>query len=296
MGDKKCQLEIVLFFIEDKQNIVEDILGIFKVVNENVRPSEMLALCCKSIKSTMPTASIVLITDHETNIHEGIDEIKIIRTNEIRHEYIMFDLLKYRKKYIEDALNSGKNIIFTDIDILFNKSIEEVFIDEFDVGMPATFYQNLQFSKRGVPINSLISTINCGIFFIKPNLESVEFYDAWINLMSNLNSTDELREYGALSIKIKDEFLKWWGEPHTLMVLINSILNKKEYKKFKFGNTTIKIMQDDIYNFTPEMQERMGKLGLSISREAFDRASVFHLRGGRKLFMRQLAGAMNIYK
>ena len=291
--DKK--IEIVLFYINDNNNVVENVLGIFKTVNEHVAPSDMLMMCAKSILKYIKNAKIILITNSTTNIHKGIEGVEVLLTEEIRHDYIMYDLLKFRRSYIEKTIENGNNtnIIFTDIDILFNKSVLEIFNDDFDICMPATFYENINFSERGVPINSLLSTINCGIFFVKPTLESLYFYNNWCELMLQLSANDKLEEYGEFKNIVQKDFLKWWGEPHSLMVLLGGIL-KKHNNNFTFKNTKIKIVQDNLYNYAPMLSENNGKFNLDIAKESLENTYVFHMRGGRKLFMKQVAQLLKI--
>jgi hypothetical protein len=291
--DKK--IEIVLFYINDNNNVVENVLGIFKTVNDYVAPADMLMMCAKSILKNMQNVKIILITNSVTNIHNGIEGVEVIITEEIRHEYIMFDLLKFRRDYIEKNIENGNNanIIFTDIDILFNKSVSEIFNDDFDVCLPATFYKNINFSERGVPINSLLSTINCGIFFIKPTLETLYFYNAWSELMLQLSTSDNLEEYGDYKNMVQKDFLKWWGEPHSLMVLLGVQL-KSNNSKFTFKNTKIKIVQDDLYNYAPILSENKGRFNLDIAKESLENTYVFHMRGGRKLFMKKMAQLLKI--
>jgi len=296
MVERKNPVEIVLFFMEDKNKSVENVLGIFKVVNERVSPADMLRICCLSIKKNMPEASITFLTDVDSTIHQGVEDINVVTTDQIRHDFIMYDLMKFRRNYIKEKINSGQktNVIFTDIDIIFNKSVSHVFDGNFDVGLPATFYDNLTYSQRGVPINSLMSIINCGMFFIKSNENSVRFYDEWLATMSDLNVSDALEEYGDSKALVKQNFLKWWGEPHSIMVMFGPQLLKKENEYFSYKDVAIKIFKDSDYNFAPDMNEVDGKLTIHLPNDFLQSKFVLHLRGGRKLFMSQIASKLNI--
>jgi hypothetical protein len=289
-------VEIVLFFMEDKNKSVENVLGIFKLVNEKVSPADMLRICCQSIRKNMPEASITFLTDIDSTIHLDMKGINVITTDKIRHDFIMFDLMQFRRNYIKSKVDSGHktNVIFTDIDIIFNKSVSHVFDGDFDVGLPATFYDNLTYSDRGVPIKSLMSIINCGMFFIRSNENSVKFYDDWLATMLDLSVNDALDEYGDSKALVKDNFLKWWGEPHSIMVMFGPKLLKKENVTFKYKDIAVKIFEDADYNFAPDMKEDNGKLTIHLPKEFLESKCVFHLRGGRKLFMSQIAVKLNI--
>ena len=294
--DTSHSIEIVLFFMEDKNQTVENVLGIFKLVNERVSPADMLRICSLSIKKTMPDALITFLTDTDSTIHQNIEGINVIKTDKIRHEFIMFDLMKFRRDYIKEKVDSGQkvNVVFTDIDIIFNKPINHVFNNHFDVGLPATFYDNLTYSERGVPINSLMSIINCGMFFIKSNERSVQFYDHWLSTMLRLSKEDTLEEYGNSKSMVRKNFLKWWGEPHSIMVMFGPTLLRRENESFTYKGIQIRIFQDADYNFAPDMREENGKLTILLPSDHLESKHVFHLRGGRKLFMGQVAARLNI--
>jgi len=185
-------------------------------------------------------------------------------------------------------------VIFTDIDIIFNKSISHVFEGDFDVGLPATFYNNLTYSERGVPIKSLMSIINCGMFFIRSSENSIKFYDEWLATMLDLSVNDPLEEYGDSKTLVKDNFLKWWGEPHSIMVMFGPKLLRKENESFIYKGISVKIFEDADYNFAPDMKEDNGKLTINLPKDVLENKHVFHLRGGRKLFMSQIALKLNL--
>jgi hypothetical protein len=296
--EKNNELEVVLFYINDKQKKLEGILRIFKVVNENVAPREMLEMCVWSIKKVMPSAKITLFTDEHTNIHEAVDGISVVRFADIQHDRLMFDLQRVRKEYIASHMASGisKNYIFTDIDVLFNKSMEHVFLEDFDIASPATFHQQ-SYSPRGVPYNSLMSIINGGLWFVKANERVVGFYENWLQTMLELEQTDELLEYGDLASMVKKDFLKWWGEPHSLMVMFAKDFARGERSLINYKGTLFRILDEYLYNFAPDMVKTdAGAQVINITEGDLATKYLFHLRGGRKLFMKSLAALLGFSK
>jgi hypothetical protein len=255
MNAKIKPIEIILFYINDENKNIENVLGIFKAVNENISAEEMLKMCVWSIKKTMPEATITLFTDEKTNIHDPSEEISVVRFGNISHEKLMFDLQKIRKEYISDQMKKGieKNYIMTDIDVLFNKSMAHVFNMDFDIASPATFH-NVQYSPRGVPYNSLMSIINGGLWFIKPSQKVINFYDAWMLEMLNLEKTDELAEYGNLAEMVRKDFLKWWGEPHSLMVMFGKYFAAGERELVNYNGTLFRLIDENLYNYAPNVK------------------------------------------
>jgi hypothetical protein len=109
------KIEILLFYIADKNSQIESVLSGFER-NREVAPELMLKLCVKFFAKHHPNADIYLITNNETHIHLGIPGLQVIRTDAISHEKIIFDLSVFRKAYLESKINQAVDIIFTDID------------------------------------------------------------------------------------------------------------------------------------------------------------------------------------
>jgi len=285
------EIEIVLFYIDDKEKKIENILSIFQTVNKNITPNEMLKMCVWSIKNTMPFAQITLFTDENTHIHDSIEGISVVRFNDIQHDRLMFDLQRIRKEYLYQNLLNGviKNYIFTDIDVLFNKSMEDVFLQEFHIASPATFHDQ-QYSPRGIPYNSLMSIINGGLWFVKTDIKVIEFYDRWLQIMLDLSNTDDLSEYGNAAPTIKRDFLKWWGEPHSLMFMFAQDFANGERNLINYHGTLFRIFDENLYNFAPDViKNSSGSKKISITKNDLLSKYLFHFRGGRKLFMRNFA-------
>jgi hypothetical protein len=210
----------------------------------------------------------------------------------------MFDLQRVRKEYIAGHIAKGisKNYIFTDIDVLFNKSMEHVFLQDFDIASPATFHEQ-RYSPRGVPYNSLMSIINGGLWFVKTNQRVVEFYENWLQTMLELERTDDLLEYGDLAVMVKRDFLKWWGEPHSLMVMFAKDFAAGERTLINYKGTAFRILDENLYNYAPDMlKAESGADIINITDGDLGSKYLFHLRGGRKLFMRSLAALLGYPK
>lgn len=284
-------IEIVLFYIDDKEKKIENVLGIFKTVNKLISPNEMLKMCVWSIKNTMPSAQITLFTDENTDIHESVDDISVVRFNDIQHDRLMFDLQRIRKEYLYKNLINGvdKHYIFTDIDVLFNKSMEHVFLEDFHIASPATFHDQ-KYSPRGIPYESLMSIINGGLWFVKTDIKVIEFYDRWLAVMLDLAATDDLSEYGKAAPTIKRDFLKWWGEPHSLMVMFAKEFASGERNLINYHGTLFRIFEENLYNYAPDIiTDSSGSKTLKLTNQDFMHKYLFHFRGGRKLFMRAFA-------
>ena len=118
-GNLEEKLEVQLFYINDKNSALEDILGSFKA-NKSVDMTSLLQCCVDSIKRSNPNVKITLVTDAATKIHKGVQGIKVIETEKISHKSLIYDLFVYRRDYIEKNIDKNLNIVFADIDVLFN--------------------------------------------------------------------------------------------------------------------------------------------------------------------------------
>lgn len=284
-------LEIILFYVNDQQKKLENILEIFKVVNKTITPAEMFEMCVWSIKKTMPFAQITLFTDKFTNIHGNLEGIKIVRFDDIAHDRLMFDLQRIRMEYLKKQIELGicKNYIFTDIDVIFNRNMEHIFNQEFDIACPATFHEQ-KYSPRGIPYESLMSIINGGLWFIKSNFNVIIFYEKWLKIMLDLAENDELVEYGKYADMVKKDFLKWWGEPHSLMIMFANEFASGNRNFIQYDGIQIKILDENLYNFAPDIiHTESGKSTIELSNTDFNNKYLFHFRGGRKLFMSSVA-------
>jgi len=287
-------LEIILFFIDDESKQLENILPVFKKNNEGITPKKMLEICTWSIRKAMPSASITLFTDSHTNIHDTSGDLSVVRFTDIRHDKLMFDLQRIRMEYIADQMSRGvfRNYILTDIDVYFNKSMAHLFKEDFDIASPATFHDQ-KYSPRGVPYNSLMSIINGGLWFVKPSQKVLVFYKTWLETMLHLEKTDDLLEYGDLAKMVKKDFLKWWGEPHSLMVMFADFFAAGELELIDYHGTLFRILDESIYNYAPDqLTDSSGHSIIKITSDDLKKRFLFHFRGGRKLFMADFAKQM----
>lgn len=287
---KLNQVEVVLFYMDDPENKISGVLTGLKDAYSKIDPIKMLRMSVWSVSKHMPKANITLFTDFDTKVPDDIPKLKILRLDSIRHDFCDYDLYHARMNYIKEHFHSEKktNFIFTDIDTLFAKDMALIFENDFDVAIPRTLYPDLKYSERGVPIGSLMSNINCGLFFVRTNSESIKFFDLWLKEFSYLADNDELIEYGSYKNKVKENFYKWWGGPHTLMVMFAKYLREKK-DNINFHGTKILFVDDEVYNYAPDVINENNQLRIKILNEQFERTFMFHFRGSRKYFMELVA-------
>ncbi len=282
---------IVLFFTEDREKRLQAELG---NPDAALAPSQMLVLCVESIRRVMPQCPVVLVTDETFDAPGLPDDLTLVRHADIRHGHLMYDRLRVQKQYVDALLEHGEEVdlVFMDIDILLNRALDDVFGSDFDLAFPATFYPDLKYSERGVPLNSLMSIINGGVLFARSSEATSRFFGAWMQQMEYLFQHDALEEYGALKGRVREHFMSWWGEPHTLMVMFGRAFMAGQRKHVRYQGIKVAILEDALYNYAPEI-ERVGD-NWQISVTDQDRRSrfVFHLRGQRKVFMVQLAATL----
>jgi len=286
MEMQNSQIEIVLFYIADKENAIESILSGFQM-NRQVKPEKMLDLCVQSIKKNMPHAKIVLVTDHNTYIHSGIENLEVIKTGKIQHESLIFDLTKFRRDYVASKMGEcDTNLIFTDIDVLINKNLIDVFLDDFDFATTIEPTNNPSLNKRGLPIGGMMFNFTGGIYFVRCNQNTLNFYDHVIDLWEYFFNTESFNNYGKLSEYTKNNFLKWWGELHTLSVIfgLDVLTGKCDY--LEFNKTSLRFFPEKKYNFAPDYKIEGETLHVSpFTLDQITVASMIHFRGVRKLFM-----------
>jgi hypothetical protein len=277
--------EIVLFYINDKRKQIEKILPVFTFNNQNISPSEMIRLCVSSINKNMPNAKIVLITNSETNIHKGLESIKVINADNISHERLLYDMHCFRRNYIENKINAKCNLIFTDIDILINKNMDEVFEKNFDIATTIDPNSNLELDVNGLPVRgSYMFNFTGGIYFIKPSSNVLKFYDYFLEEWFYLNSHEDFVNYAERQEDVKTNFLRWWGELHTLSKLFGHEVLTGVARRKKINDAELIFLPEEKYNFAPPMIDNNNNTA-TINLKNLEQVSMIHFRGGRKIFM-----------
>lgn len=283
MNSSESSIEVILFYINDDQGQIESILPAF-VLNRNISAAEMLNLCVKSISRSMPSAKVILVTNHKTTIHVGIDNLEIIYADDISHENLIIDLHRFRRNYIKSKINELSNLIFTDIDVLINDNLSQVFENDFDFATTIDPASNIHLNERGLPMNgNLMFNFTGGIYFIKCNERVLNFYDYFINQWTNFAMNEDFSNYGAKSSEVKLQFLKWWGELHTLSVIfgleiLTGAINKKTIYEANFL-----FLPEIKYNFAPKLTNNNGSMRIHLP--DLKNVSMIHFRGARKVFM-----------
>lgn len=283
MNPPKPTTEVILFYINDKENEIENILPGF-AFNRNIKPSEMLELCAKSITKSMPEAKIVLITNSHTSIHQNIENIEVINADDIGHDKLILDLHVFRRQYIQSKLGRNVNLIFTDIDVLINKDLSVIFDQDFDLATTIDPASNPRLNARGLPTDgSLMFNFTGGIYFVKCTQASLNFYDHFLSTWRALADSENFSSYGTRAQEVKTHFLRWWGELHTLSTIFGiDVLNGRTNRANLSGADWL-FLPERKYNFAPEVTNRAGTLSINI--ESVAEVGVVHFRGIRKVFM-----------
>jgi len=283
MEHLNTQVEVVLFFIDDKNAEIESILPGFKF-NKNIKPSLMLDLCVKSITKNMSNAKIVLVTNSSTFIHAEIKNIEVINADQISHEKLIYDLHLFRREYIKSKIGSNTNVIFTDIDVLVNKDLGKLFDQDFDLATTIDPNSNASLDDRGLPCDgSLMFNFTGGIYFAKCNENSLNFYDEFLKKWKYLSTSEIFNNYGVRSIEVEQHFLRWWGELHTLSLIFGlDILSAKKDHAIIDGAKWL-FFPERIYNYAPEIINKDGSLSIKVT--DINDIGVIHFRGIRKIFM-----------
>ena len=277
-------IEVLLFYINDKNNSIESILPGFKL-NRAIKPEKMLSLCVQSISKSMPNAKIILITNYETNIHAGIDNLDIIKTDEISHERLIYDLSSFRRSYIKSKIGLDTNLIFTDIDVLFNSDLTKIFEADFDLATTIDPTSNQNLNDKGLPIESFMFNVTGGIWFVKCNKNALDFFDFYLKKWFNLSQIGKFQNYGEKSKEVKKYFLKWWGELHTLSIIFGRDVLMGKKSKVTINNATILFIKEEDYNYPPSYKIENNEMLLTTPLLFLNERSVIHCRGIRKLLM-----------
>jgi len=286
--------EIVLFFVEDKAQEIKAALPFSEAVKKQITDAQMFRLCVQSIRQRMPDSRITLITDGATQIHEGCDDVTVIRDTAITMSTLITGRVRVSRDYLARCVRESDagTVIFMDTDILVNLDLMDAFREDFDVGFTVSFDPSLAYSERGIPINSQKTPVNGGVMFARANQAALDFYTAWVENIHTQKDSDDFAEYGTYAEDVKKFYYQWWGAQHVLQLMLG--------RGIKAGRTTmesagarVRLFERDIYNFSPRYQAgKTGSLSIDITPQDFKMRYVFHMKGPRKVLMQNLAEAM----
>ena len=295
-------IEVQLFYVEDEGSVIENVLPGLEV-NQSVNKRTLLETCISSIKRTNPDAEITFLTNSTTKVHHGLKDINIIETDDIKPETLVYDLNCFRRNYIDANKDTGKNVFFTDIDVLINCDLNLLFEEKFDIQTSVDKSATHSMTSRGLPENNLFFRFTGGGFFSKCNERSVSFFDDYLALWKHLHETESFENYGSLGPDVKKNFFRWWGEIHTFCVMVGPGVLRGKKDKEVISTCKFNFLDEDEYNFAPSSRElfetfKLPDLGaahlhlLKIA-EDLNKKKIIHFRGTRKIFMEEIYKRMS---
>jgi lipopolysaccharide biosynthesis glycosyltransferase len=132
----------------------DSVIGFLYVGNASPIPEIMVA----SVRAAMPAARIVQMTDLDTGKVTGVDDV-------IRKPWDRKFLMPYRLLHLKDF--PAANVIFLDADVVVQKDLRPLFLDEFDVGL--TYRDETDPSLRKSPQAYQMMPFNTGVMLSRPS-------------------------------------------------------------------------------------------------------------------------------
>ena len=291
------EIEVQLFYIEDENSIVEEVLPGF-VNNRAVDNRALLKTCISSIKRKNPNAEITFLTNSSTKFPHEMEEIRVIEDNNIKPSTLIYDLNVFRRNYIEANKSTNKRVFFTDIDVLINCNLTPLFKKDFDIQTAIWKNCPYQMNSRGLPDNGLMFHFTGGGFFVKCNEKSLAFFDDYLALWKNIYETETFENFGSLGPEIKKNFLTWWGEIYTFCVMMGPDVLSGNKNEEVISTCKFNFLDEDVFNFAPSFEtlvvDDLSFMNQQLIKMATDLAEkkIIHFRGTRKIFMEEIFNRM----
>lgn len=204
----------------------------FFLVNNGSLDAALGVTCAEALidsaKRTMPTVPVVQFTDETTEAVEGVDEVR-------RKPAEPMAVLRMR----HHASVEG-DWLFVDSDVIFQREVQHVFADRFDVAITTRNWSHLKpavgFSER-MPFNVGVVFSRCRPF--------------WKRVLERVTA-------------MPDDAQQWMGDQQAVCDVVAD-------RKLRFH---VKFLKGSKYNLPPSMED-----GNALSAELERKANIIHYKG-----------------
>jgi hypothetical protein len=261
----KVTNEIVLFHVDDPLPAV-----VFSGVSSQLQ----FDLCMQSIARRSQSSRVTLLTDSRTDLRCDNSSLSILRS-EVSLELLMLERTRLYLEHVRRRANEGALVPITlmDIDILVARDLGGVFDGEdFDVGLTVRFPPGLVLDDDGLPVNTMISPINGGVIFVRPNAASVAFFEEMLSKILMLHKK------GVYAPKLAGDIRKWGGDQFALMHMLGKRLIADRPNVINHAGVKVRFFSCETHNYSPDT---IGE----ISRDRLSETFILHLKGPRKDWM-----------
>lgn len=217
--------------------------------------SKLIDAMFGSARTLHGNCSTVLLTDSKSTFSE-LDEKICIKRFPTQSDAVIFNRLEAQLQFLE-SLESNQHVVFLDTDMLFVKSFDSVFQQEFDIGLTFRDFDSMPINGGLILINS--RGIQSGIRFLK--------------------SVKDIFES-----RYADEKF-WWGDQHALMDVVGmENFQNRVTDRLTTNDSDLLLLPCEEFNFSPH--NTLGSLhGLHKSKW------LLHFKGKRKWQMAIYADA-----
>lgn len=244
-------ITFVIFHVE-----LEKRAGPGESVEDSCDFNELTEIAFRSATLFHPNCRKVLLTDEHTEFHLSSD-IEIIR-KKIDPEALMLSRMRCQVEFLEQQ-NPQSHFVFLDSDIVINGSLEELFANDFEVGLTYVCPRNRDSFAERMPING-------GLFFFKGSQET-----SALNFMKGV--------YSCYQEETVEGYEHWWGDQNALMEFVGrDRFSQRESDSLSVGDLQIMLLPAEEYNFSPRNE-------MKNIRRPYAEKKVLHFRGPRKRLM-----------
>jgi Nucleotide-diphospho-sugar transferase len=283
------EVEVVCNFAQNDQGQILEVFPGFNDAYHNTSYLDMIDICSRSVSKVIPFSRTLFFTNAPKDLVRKNLCYSHINFKSIRMTHFEYDQLCFRIEYLKSKLASNWQgiLIFTDIDVIFNKNILEDLDFDCDVYTGVDPHNNPDINLRGLPGESLMFNTTNGIFICKATHSALRFFEDIKEKIEEEHELNNFESYGGHTIKIQTDFLAWWCVIHSLSLILGQAVLLGEAKQFLSQSYKVGLLDEKIYNFCPDVDPSTNTV--YISQEHLAKVKMFHFRGFRKTFMPGLA-------
>jgi hypothetical protein len=174
--------------------------------------------------------------------------------------------MRVQCEYLERR-RSGRNTVFTDVDVLANRDPAEVFAEDFDIGL------TYRVEAKDAPFNG-------GVILAAAGDGAERFFRRTLDCYASLAASPEVAPLFA------DDLRAWWGDQFALFASVGQpAFCTRASEGVSVDGVKVAFFPCEHYNYTP-------RDGSELTRSALSAKPFLHFKGNRKAWAAVYAGQL----
>lgn len=280
-------IEVIVNYAVNANGEIEEVLPGFNAAYKQAGYLQMTELCGRSVKKSLPNSKLILFTNQK--LEENCASFDHVYYDNIRLTHFEYDQLCFRIDYLKQKIGWDGVLVFTDIDVLFNKNIIENIDFAEDVYLGISPDNNKNLNPEGLPDEHLMYNTTTGIYICKPTERAISFFEMIKQKIESDYSSSNYDSYKKSADRVKDDFFKWWCILHSLSLYLGKEILSGHHKNLRTSKFNLGFIDERFFNYAPNIINAESARKIDIKEIDYQNVKMFHFRGLRKVFMSEVA-------